>query len=65
MKDKIIKAVAIATVTVISSALVAYLKNPENRLAVQKSAKKYQAKFQKTARKTKKQINSKLRDFQI
>ncbi len=35
MKDKIIKAVALATVTIISGALVAYLQNPENRAFLQ------------------------------
>jgi len=47
MKDKVIKVVAIATVTMISGALVAYLKNPENRLAVKKFAKKASKKAKK------------------
>jgi hypothetical protein len=44
MKEKLLKGVAIATVSVISAALVAYLKNPENREAIKTkvlSAKKY------------------------
>lgn len=65
MKDKIVKAVAIATVTLISGALVAYLKNPENRLALQKGAKKYQVKFQKSAKKTRKAVNKKLKEYKV
>lgn len=42
MKDKIIKAVAIATVSIISAALVAYLKDPKNRALLQVKAKKAQ-----------------------
>jgi uncharacterized membrane protein (DUF106 family) len=71
MKDKIIKGIAIATVSLISAALVAYLKDPKNRLAVKKAAKeyqgkakkaakKYQAKFQKSARKAKTAANKQL-----
>lgn len=60
MKDKIIRAVAIATVTIISSALVAYLKSEENRKEVKRYAKAYQAKFQKSTRKAKRNINKSL-----
>lgn len=63
MKDKIIKSIAIATVSIISAALVAYLKDEENRKALKKTAKKYQAKFQKSARKTKNQINMRLERY--
>jgi hypothetical protein len=42
MKDKIIKGIAVATVGIISAALVAYLKDPENRYAVKAYAKKQQ-----------------------
>jgi len=65
MKDKIIKAVAIATVTIISSALVAYLRDEENIAEVQRYVKEYQHKFQKSARKTKGNINKKLKKLQI
>ena len=60
MKDKIVRSIAIATVTIISAALVAYLKDEENRKAVKKAAKKYQAKFQKSARKAKTAVNKQL-----
>ena len=40
MKDKILKAVAIAVVTMISGALVAYLKDPKNRAKLKKYAKR-------------------------
>lgn len=56
MKEKIIRAVALATVSVISAALVAYLKNPENREEVKRVTKQYQRKFQKTARKATKRL---------
>jgi len=65
MKDKILRAVAIATVSVISAALVAYLKNPENMEAAKRTAEQYQLKFQKTARKTRKTVNKKLKQLQI
>jgi hypothetical protein len=48
MRDKFIKAVAVTVVSIVSAALVAYLKDPENReylkvkaLQAQKRAKKY------------------------
>jgi hypothetical protein len=63
MKDKIIRGVAIATVSIISAALVAYLKDEENRKQVKKVAKKYQAKFQKSARKAKNQVNMRLERY--
>jgi uncharacterized membrane protein (DUF106 family) len=56
MKEKIIRGVAIATVSIISAALVAYLKDEENRKQLKKTAKKYQIKFQKSARKAKNKI---------
>ena len=61
MKDRIIRGIAIATVSIISAALVAYLKDEENRKAVKKTAKKYQAKFQKSARKAKDGVNKQLK----
>lgn len=61
MKDKVIRAIAIATVSVISAALVAYLKDEENRKQLKKSAEKYQAKLQKSARKAKNSVNKKLK----
>lgn len=60
MKDKIVRAIAIAVVSMISAALIAYLKDEENRKAVKKAAKKYQAKFQKSARKAKSAANKQL-----
>lgn len=60
MKEKIIRSVAIATVSIISAALIAYLKDEQNRKAVKKAAKKYQAKFQKSARKAKSSLNKQL-----
>lgn len=42
MKDKIVKAVALAVVTVISGALVAYLQDPKNRALLKVKAKKAQ-----------------------
>ncbi len=65
MKDKLIRAVAIATVTIISGALVAYLKNPENRLYLQKTAKRYQVKAKKYAKKTSKQLKGKINELTI
>ena len=56
MKEKIIRGVAIATVSIISAALVAYLKDEENRKQLNKTAKKYQIKYQKSARKAKNKI---------
>ena len=50
MKDKIVKAIAIAVVTMISGALITYLKEPENRAEVKKYAKKTQNKFRKQAK---------------
>jgi flagellar biosynthesis/type III secretory pathway M-ring protein FliF/YscJ len=50
MKDKIVKAIAIAVVTMISGALVAYLKEPKNRELVKKYAKKTQNKVRKQAK---------------
>ena len=47
MKDKIVKAIAIAVVTMISGALITYLKDPKNRAEVKKYAKKTQNKFRK------------------
>jgi uncharacterized membrane protein (DUF106 family) len=61
MKDKIIRSIAIATVSIISAALIAYLKDEENRKALKKSAKRYQAKFQKSARKAKDGVNKQLK----
>jgi hypothetical protein len=55
MKDKIIKGIAVATVGIISAALVAYLKNPENRYAV----KAYLKKQQKYAKKQTKVLKEK------
>jgi hypothetical protein len=66
MKDKLIKTITVAVVTLISSALVAYLKNPENRLAIRKYAKQqYQAKFQKTAKKVKKAVEKKVKEYKV
>jgi len=50
MKDKIVKAIAIAVVTMISGALITYLKEPENRAEVKKYAKKTQNKLRKQAK---------------
>jgi len=61
MKDKIVRAIAIATVSIISAALVAYLKNEENRKQVKLLAQEYQLKFQKSARKAKKAVDKKLK----
>jgi hypothetical protein len=56
MKERIVRGIAIATVSIISAALIAYLKDEENRKQLKKTAKKYQAKFQKSARKTKNKV---------
>jgi uncharacterized membrane protein (DUF106 family) len=61
MKEKIIRGLAIAVVGIISTALVAYLKDEDNRKEVKKFAKKYQAKFQKSARKAKTAANKQLK----
>lgn len=63
MKDRIVRAIAIATVSIISAALVAYLKDEKNRKQVKLLAKEYQLKFQKSARKTKKIVDKKLKAF--
>jgi uncharacterized membrane protein (DUF106 family) len=65
MKDKIIRSIAIATVSIISAALIAYLKDEENRKVVKKVAKKYQAKFQKSARKAKTAVNKQLKERKL
>ena len=61
MKDKIVRAIAIATVSIISAALVAYLKDEGNREEVKRLAQEYQVKFQKSARKTKRVVDKKLK----
>ncbi len=58
MKDKIIKAVAIAIVGVISAALVAYLKDPKNRALIQVKAKKAQKSANKEIKIIKKKVAS-------
>jgi hypothetical protein len=63
MKDKVIRLISIAVVTTISGALIAYLKNPENRAEVQKAAKKYQVKFKKSVKKVSKQFKSKVNEL--
>jgi flagellar biosynthesis/type III secretory pathway M-ring protein FliF/YscJ len=50
MKDKIVKAIAIAVVTMVSGALITYLKDPKNREVVKKYAKKTQNKVRKQAK---------------
>lgn len=65
MKEKILRGVAIATVSLISAALVTYLKKPENMAYLQKSAKKYQIKFKKAAKKTQKAINKKVKEYRV
>lgn len=65
MKEKLLRGVAIATVSIISAALVAYLKNPENRVYLQKSAKKYQSQLKKSARKARVSVNRKIREIRI
>jgi ABC-type Zn uptake system ZnuABC Zn-binding protein ZnuA len=65
MKDKLIKAVAVAVVTIISGALVSYLQDPKNRTEIKKYAKQYKTKFQKTARKVKKAISKKVKEYKV
>lgn len=40
MKDKFVRALAFAVVSMISAALIAWLNNPENRVRLQKYARK-------------------------
>jgi uncharacterized membrane protein (DUF106 family) len=61
MKEKIVRGLAIAVVGIISTALIAYLKDEENRKQVKMLAKEYQVKFQKSARKTKKFVDKKVK----
>jgi hypothetical protein len=61
MKDKIIRTIAIAVVSLMSAALVAYLKDEKNRKEIKRVAQEYQVKFQKSARKTKKVVDKKLK----
>jgi uncharacterized membrane protein (DUF106 family) len=61
MKEKIVRGLAIAVVGIISTALVAYLKDEDNRKQVKMLAKEYQVKFQKSARKTKKFVDKKVK----
>lgn len=61
MKEKAIRMISIAVVTMVSGALIAYLKDEENRKQVKMLAKEYQVKFQKSARKTKKFVDKKVK----
>jgi hypothetical protein len=61
MKDKIVRTIAIAVVSLMSAALVAYLKDEKNRKEIKRVAQEYQVKFQKSARKTKKVVDKKLK----
>lgn len=63
MKDKIVRAIAIGVVSIISAALVAYLKNPENRMELKVRAKLLKSKFQKSARKAKNEVNMRLERY--
>lgn len=56
IKDKLAKLVLIATITAVSTALVAWLKDPENRLFLKLKAKEYR----KVANKQIKVANKKL-----
>ncbi len=47
MKDKFVKALALAIATIISGALVAYLQDPKNRALLQVKAKKAQKTIKK------------------
>lgn len=47
IKDKVVKTIAIATVTIISGALIAYLKDPANRAILKAKAKKAQKQTKK------------------
>jgi len=48
MKDKFIKVLAFTLLSMISAALVAYLNNPENRIKLQKYARKTKNKVEYT-----------------
>lgn len=63
MKDKFIKALAFAIVSIISAALVTYLKDPEHRMELKIRAREYKNKLQKSARKTKNSINMRLERY--
>jgi hypothetical protein len=56
MKEKIIRGIAIATVSIISAALVAYLKDEKNREELKYFARKYSSEFQRSARKAKTKV---------
>lgn len=58
MKDKIVKAVAISVVSIISASLVAYLQDPVNRASIKIKAKKAQKEANKQIKILRKKINS-------
>lgn len=57
VKQKFVKALAFAIVSIVSAALVAWLKNPENRVFLQKKARQAKEKASKQAKTLKKKIS--------
>ena len=56
MKDRLVRAIAIGVVTIVSAALVAYLKDEKNREELKYFARKYSSEFQMSARKAKTKV---------
>lgn len=64
MEDKLIKALAIAIVSVVSAALVAYLKDPENRATLQLKYMRTKKELKKQNKALQKKANKLLAQYQ-